>query len=63
MIAHERCRAAILADGDMQRRAWSARFRSEGKAEQADRLAAAKLVAPNEVFTVVGVRSTSAGAR
>jgi glyoxylase-like metal-dependent hydrolase (beta-lactamase superfamily II) len=50
VIAHERCRAAILADGDMQRRSWSARFRSEGKTEQADRLASAKLVAPNEVI-------------
>ena len=50
VIAHERCRAEILADGDMQRRVWSARFRSEGKAEQADRLTAAKLVPPNEVI-------------
>ena len=50
VIAHERCRSAILADGDMQRRSWSARFRSEGTAEQADRLATAKLVAPNEVI-------------
>jgi glyoxylase-like metal-dependent hydrolase (beta-lactamase superfamily II) len=50
VIAHERCRATILAEGDMQRRAWSARYRSEGKTEQADRLASAKLVAPNEVI-------------
>ncbi|HEX6351595.1 MBL fold metallo-hydrolase [Actinophytocola sp.] len=50
VIAHERCRAVILAEGDMQRRAWSARYRSEGKGEQADRLASAKLVAPNEVI-------------
>lgn len=51
VIAHERCRAVILADGDMQRRSWSARFRSDGKAEQAERLASARLVAPNEVIT------------
>jgi glyoxylase-like metal-dependent hydrolase (beta-lactamase superfamily II) len=51
VIAHERCRSVILADGDMQRRSWSARFRSEGKAEQAERLASAKLVAPSEVIT------------
>ncbi|TDV38736.1 MBL fold metallo-hydrolase [Actinophytocola oryzae] len=51
VIAHERCRAEILAGGDLQRRAWAARFRSEGKAEQAERLATAKLVAPMEVIT------------
>lgn len=51
VIAHERCRSTILADGDMQRRSWSARYRSEGRTELADRLAAAKLIAPNEVIT------------
>jgi glyoxylase-like metal-dependent hydrolase (beta-lactamase superfamily II) len=51
VIAHSRCRATILADGELQRRAWSARYRSDGKAEQADRLASAKLVAPSEEFT------------
>jgi len=51
VIAHSRCRDEILAGGELQRRAWTARFRSEGKGEQADRLAVAKLVAPNEVFT------------
>lgn len=51
VISHARCREEILAGGELQRRAWTARFRSEGRVEQADRLAAAKLVAPNEVFT------------
>jgi len=51
VIAHDRCRSVILAEGDMQRRAWSARLRSEGKVEQAERLASARLVAPNEVIT------------
>ncbi|GAB1513751.1 MBL fold metallo-hydrolase [Actinophytocola sp. KF-1] len=51
VISHERCRALILAEGERQRRAWSAKYRSEGKAEQAERLAAAQLVAPTEVIT------------
>jgi glyoxylase-like metal-dependent hydrolase (beta-lactamase superfamily II) len=51
VIAHERCRSVILAEGERQRRAWSAKYRSEGKAEQADRLAAARLVAPTEVIS------------
>ena len=51
VISHERCRSLILAEGERQRRAWSAKYRSEGKAEQADRLATAKLVAPTEVIT------------
>lgn len=51
VIAHSRCRTTILADGEKQRRAWAARYRSEGKAEQAERLATAKLVAPTEEFT------------
>jgi glyoxylase-like metal-dependent hydrolase (beta-lactamase superfamily II) len=51
VIAHERCRSVILADGELQRRVWSAKYRSDGKSEQAERLAAAKLVAPTEVIT------------
>jgi glyoxylase-like metal-dependent hydrolase (beta-lactamase superfamily II) len=51
VISHERCRSLILAEGERQRRVWSAKYRSEGKAEQAERLATAKLVAPTEVIT------------
>jgi glyoxylase-like metal-dependent hydrolase (beta-lactamase superfamily II) len=51
VISHERCRSVILADGELQRRVWSAKYRSDGKAEQAERLASARLVAPGEVIT------------
>ncbi|MGB3444450.1 MAG: MBL fold metallo-hydrolase [Actinophytocola sp.] len=51
VISHERCRSLILAEGERQRRVWSAKYRSDGKAEQAERLATAKLVAPTEVIT------------
>jgi len=51
VISHERCRSLILAEGERQRRVWSAKYRSEGKAEQADRLATARLVPPTEVIT------------
>lgn len=51
VISHERCRSLILAEGERQRRVWSAKYRSEGKAEQAERLATAQLVAPTEVIT------------
>jgi glyoxylase-like metal-dependent hydrolase (beta-lactamase superfamily II) len=51
VISHERCRSLILADGERQRRAWSAKYRSDGKTEQAERLATAQLVPPTEVIT------------
>jgi glyoxylase-like metal-dependent hydrolase (beta-lactamase superfamily II) len=49
--AHERCRTALRDDGEADRRRWVRRYREEDKPELADRLAAARLVAPTDVFT------------
>ncbi|HVV12486.1 MBL fold metallo-hydrolase [Amycolatopsis sp.] len=49
--AHERCRDALLAQAEADRRAWADRFRAEGKTELAERLTEAELVLPSELLT------------
>lgn len=48
--AHERCRAALLAV-EPHRQDWVARYRAQGRPDLADRLAAARLVPPTDLFT------------
>lgn len=49
--SHEGCRAAMATGSGDQRAEWAARFAEDGERELADRLTAAELVLPDEVFT------------
>ncbi|HKS44472.1 MAG TPA: MBL fold metallo-hydrolase [Amycolatopsis sp.] len=48
--AHERCREVMAAEADNDRARWAAKFTEDGEHELADRLDAAELVLPDEVF-------------
>ncbi|MDQ0376650.1 MBL fold metallo-hydrolase [Amycolatopsis thermophila] len=49
--AHERCRDALVRDGETDREAWVRRFHDEGQPVLAERLAAARLVLPDHLLT------------
>ncbi|KMS91390.1 hypothetical protein ACZ91_09890 [Streptomyces regensis] len=48
--AHTRCRTALAARGDRDRREWTERYRRDGRSDLADELAATPVVLPTRTF-------------